>query len=433
MWALGRECLLNLQFRLEYNVPTGKIKLNNKRWEQQNKAKIMGLIVKDCIPMYHGNNIPEDKKQLASRIVNAYKEGKLTTLESRGKLSPYSQADIAILLLSQLITEDIVIEPSKKSVNKHKLWINKHGELYINTLVSRLKKLDELNLLTQNSKSSIVKLIDKLRGVETGENLKEKDKSLIDYAKFDVDAEFRNSETLYNLGISISKESKRGTIIDTASGHKLVRYLVDYIPEYEKYLKKATCLGDLVILAKIEIILKYPGYTRSKYISRNTGSPYYYYPDEESKVLKDINYVDYLDGKVKDTQFALAEMLLAVLAIYRPDLAAEYRADKAKIYSEFEYMLPGIDLNVNTDFGLSKFVETLYKSGLLMLELDDNKFIDMRRKAINNRSKREIMLIQDSPGYKAVKNELSSVISMITSENCDNNTINNKLLNLNIL
>lgn len=428
-----RLSLVNMNFR--YIANASELKLNNKSWDKQNKGKIMEIMVKECIPAYYKENVPEEKKQLAVRIVKAYKDGELKKVtKGYNDYREDDEAEIALLLLSQVLTDDKVLELKDKDIKKHKWLYEYNGEKYLNKLISRLKKLDDLELITVNTKLSMIKVINYVRDLDTKKKGIYRGKLPVTYAKFKPDREFASASTITNLGFSVSKKSNRFFTLDTENGAKLLRYLVDYIPNYERYLTKATCLGDLLILAKIERVLKGTNCTFNRYNAKlNEDLEYFRYGDTNSKILVDIKYPDYknrLEAE-KKTQLALAEILLAIVAIYRPDLAAVYIKEKAEIYPEFNDMLPGIELDVNTDFGLSKYSETFYKSGLTMLELEENEFIDIRYREIDIRSKKEQKVIKNSSGYKTVMEELSTVINMITSENCDNDIIERNLFKFN--
>lgn len=429
-----RLALINLNFDIEDEVNVSELRLNNKAWYKQNKGKIMEIIVKECIPAYYKGSVPEDKKELAVRIVKAYKDGELKKVAKTHKYYKDDDAEVALLLLSQVLTDDKVLELKNKDIKAHKWLYEYYEEKYLNTLISRLKQLDDLKLLTTNTKLSIIKVINYVKDLDAKKKGVYGGKSSVTYAKFEVDREFDSDNTITNLGFSVSKKSNRFNVINTQNGTKLIRYLVDFIPNYERYLTKASCLGDLLILAKIERVLKGFNCTINKYNAKlEKDLEYFRYGDKNSKILVEIKYPDYKDKLevAKKTQLALTEILLAILAIYRPDLAAVYIQEKAKIYPEFKDMLPGIDLDVNTDFELSKYSETFYKSGLTMLELEENQFIDMRYRAIDARSKKEQKAIKGSSGYKTVMEELSTVINMITSENCDNDLIQRNLFDFN--
>ena len=72
----------------------------------------------------------------------------------------------------------------------------------------------------------------------------------IDASEFDL--EFKSNDTIRKLGFSILSKSNRGYV----ENNKLVRYLVDFVPNFEQYRKMSTCLGDLLWIAKTEHELK---------------------------------------------------------------------------------------------------------------------------------------------------------------------------------
>lgn len=418
--------LKNLFTSYKLNGAVYLLKTNATRFGNADRKKVIEILVKEII----------DDKNMALKIMKAYTNKELHFLEDihidcNENIARFNNkdvvADTTIFLLMQLVVDESKID----NIREHLPYMLSYSynrvqlKASIEYMHKSYKVLVEKGLITPR-----FQLIfdEALKHAEDTYNLRYKKVKRINSKKELVELRFRSAETINNMGLSIADVSKRGTIIDKT----YIRYLVDYIPNYSEYKKMSQCLGDLMLIARIEAVLKY--YTKNANCDK-----YWRYSDLSCEPLCNIQYGDLCDNKKytyeldeemksriseeKETTLGIAEMLLAVLAIYRPDIAEKYLKHLKKYIPEAYNMLPGFDFNKSTNYELSDYCATYYRSGMCVLQVNEEGKTYNLRHCVNQAKKAE-----GSAGYLAIKNELATVVLMITSDLCNEDIVNKYII-----
>lgn len=202
--------------------------------------------------------------------------------------------------------------------------------------------------------------------------------------------QFKSAKDCAQIGFAINAKDK-GLKYTTESGNNYtLKYIGDYLPGYDTYKKMAGCLGDVLVLAQIE---------RLKEVT---------YFGEEEKLVRE-------------------EIMLAVLSLYRPDIVKVYMENNKDRYSKLN-MLPGVDLDSVTDFGLSDSLRIYYESGFNVFLNDNGMSGPFDKTYYNTRKYRRIHLINSEyinlrafgAGvmnlHTSLYNELATIVGMITSD-----------------
>lgn len=158
---------------------------------------------------------------------------------------------------------------------------------------------------------------------------------------------FKKASQIAELGFAISKNNE-GIRYKTKCGsvYKL-KYIGNYIPEYEKYKNGCTSFGDIMSLAVIEKSLN--------------------------------SYLD--DGPTKQVYLARVEIALCMLAFYNFDLAKRYYTETLKNRLESNNIIEtGINFEkfVDLDPNLKNKFELYYTSGYCVTE-NIGRFLHTRR------------------------------------------------------
>lgn len=201
-------------------------------------------------------------------------------------------------------------------------------------------------------------------------------------------SEFKTQQQCAQIGFIINEKYKDMEFkTDRGTSYKL-KYVGDLMPfvDYEKYVKMANCLGDVLCLAQIE----------------------------------KTNAVDYFDD---EEVLQRTEIILAIMSIYRPDIVKEYIEERGDAIRA-DGMLPCVDFNSATDYKLSPEIKLWYESGFNVFLNDSGHKLPsggVRRytkhkvrnaKYINFRSKSAGMACV----HTMLTEELAAIVGMITSD-----------------
>jgi hypothetical protein len=183
------------------------------------------------------------------------------------------------------------------------------------------------------------------------------------------------------LGYCLTAEGK--PLVGKYAPHNYKPFVIkDRLNDFNKFSRKANCLGDLLILANVQGMLHYA----------------------QTKLEKTHDQDEYNEYIKK------AEIMLAVLAIYRSDLAFDYIRSQNFLYPELSGMLTGIDPDGDQiDYDLPAEVQLYYRSA-------GNLYIREDGKTVNVKSHHSMA---DPVDASYIVDDLAAVVGMITSDNVD--------------
>jgi hypothetical protein len=207
--------------------------------------------------------------------------------------------------------------------------------------------------------------------------------------------QFRTAEDAAQLGYALS-ENMKGYKYTTKAGNKLtLKYIGDYIPNYESLKPLANCLGDLVLIANTE-----------KFWSHSAS-----YAGSSEQHMYDVK----------------SELTLAILALYNPELCKAYIESRKDTYDELADMLPGFDFDNPVDYGISDRLRLYYESGCNVYYSDFKYLEDSKQRNIylNNWGlitaeivNYKTMGVKKKIAHPDLYNELAPIVNMITSNLC---------------
>lgn len=195
---------------------------------------------------------------------------------------------------------------------------------------------------------------------------------------------FTTGKEVAELGFAIHSENANIKYKTKTNGTKTLKYLGYYIPMYDDLKGKARCLGDLLIAAYINKIL-------------NGNCTYMSIEDER----------------------ACIEMLIVIAYIYGSELVRDYVDKNKSALLEKGVNIPDYKELSTTDFRLSNELKLYYTSGLTVFLKDNRKYKTTnlaKAKFINYRQ----LGNKYSINHDMITSELASVVSMVTSDNCNN-------------
>lgn len=326
------------------------------------------IIVKEILPKYISKG--HEDEALAKTIVNKYKVPEIITYNTDPK--DIRNVNLVIVGLSQFILNDPKIleeiknkiKPSKTGTTLEFSTLQKDGLITKNMLMLDIFRNDLI----------------KKHSVQV-ESMKKK--------SFNT-TKFVTSREIAQLGFAINENNKGYQFkTDTGNNYKLI-YLGDCLPNYSEYKEHASVFGDLAIPAQIQKTIR----------------------------------VDYFTPRDKEIR---VEIMLAMLAIYNPQIAKLVIRDNIEQYPCIGKMLPGCTFE-DTDYKINKQVKLYYDSGLTVF-LNDHGHNGGGRFSRQNYTKK-YKKSAEYINYRAAGNaytikhdmlysELVPVIGMLTSEQCD--------------
>ena len=200
---------------------------------------------------------------------------------------------------------------------------------------------------------------------------------------------FVTAKDIAQLGFAIS-ESNRGYKFNTDTNScKTLLYLGDIIgDDYSEYTKLSRCLGDLASIAYVEKLIN--------------------------------NFYDYnLSG---DEIRAAIEMIIAVSYIFNSEAMKRYTEKNIERLLDVNISIPDYDEVSGIDYKLPSEIKMYYASGFNVF-LNDNDYV---KKPYFHKHLRFAELlnyrqlgISHNIEHPMLKSELSPIVNMITSDNCD--------------
>lgn len=257
---------------------------------------------------------------------------------------------------------------------------------------------------------------------------------------------FSTAEEIAQLGFAVSSEND-GIQYKTHNNSKytlkdISKYIYARDVYYNKYKKYATCLGDLLSIAIVDSIIVEdefePGGTTAHYTYKLTV--------QHIRFISDIMHGSEKYKLTKEDLYAKAEIILAFMAIYNPELCKVYIQDRLEMSSVdcnahkfLSRVLPDFDFDNPVDYDIDDSAELYYSSGFCVYYNDmknsyDGKVIYsrdhlMNAKYINYRALGPKKIIK----HKKLYEDIAPIIAMITSSECDGALIEKNIGNLRIL
>ena len=222
-----------------------------------------------------------------------------------------------------------------------------------------------------------------------------------DIGMFDV-KEFKSAQSMAELGFAISEQNRGFRYKKNMGTECTLKYIGDYLRDYEEYKRNATCLGDVLIPATVETMMKYS--------DENLG---------DNDELRHINAVR-------------MEMALAVLAIYNPSMCKLFFDHHPELSGA---LLTGFDPENPVDYELPDKLRLYYESGCCVYYNDmgeDNINVGNRGYRGSNGKvsysperlrKAEVINYRALGPYKYcqhsdLKWQLAPIVNTLTSDNC---------------
>ena len=216
---------------------------------------------------------------------------------------------------------------------------------------------------------------------------------------FDV-KEFKSAQSMAELGFAIS-EQNRGFKYNKSMGTKCtLKYIGDYLKDYESYKRNATCLGDVLIPATVETMMKYS----DENLSNNAEQ-------------RHVNAVR-------------MEMALAILAIYNPSMCNLFFEHHPELSGVF---LTGFDPENPVDYELPDKLRLYYESGCCVYynDMGEDEVIVRGGRSITEKvsyskerlRKAEVINYRALGPHKScqcsdLKWQLAPIVNTLTSDNC---------------
>lgn len=220
-----------------------------------------------------------------------------------------------------------------------------------------------------------------------------------DIGMFDV-KEFKSAQSMAELGFAISEQNRGFRYKKNMGTECTLKYIGDYLRDYEDYKRNATCLGDVLIPATVETMMKYS--------DENLGN------DNEQRHINAVRM----------------EMALAVLAIYNPSICKLFFDHHPELSGAF---LTGFDPENPVDYELSDKLRLYYESGCCVYYNDmgeDNINVEAGGRTSGKVSySRERLRKAEVINYRALgphkycqcsdlKWQLAPIVNTLTSDNC---------------
>ncbi len=245
---------------------------------------------------------------------------------------------------------------------------------------------------------------------------------------------YRKSSEIAELGFAMFEKNK-DIIYTTSYGTKYtLKFLGDFLSNYDRYLKKAYTFGDVYCLAAIHKLINIDEYWK----------PRYYCKDKD--IVYERTYWDTAGQRQEESisRYTKIEILMALMSIYNPKLLKDYIETELGFVYDYDanssgnvndpklrYIVNHIkgDLDNIVDYKLDPRLRVYYDSGFNAFYLKEEDVL----KKYRHRSKKEELLasidfendicvfrnkysLWDSISHPLL-NELVSVIGLIVSDN----------------
>lgn len=233
--------------------------------------------------------------------------------------------------------------------------------------------------------------------------------NIIDTKRMFNTTTFTTGENIAQLGFAVVEQNRDYVFRTKTGSRKTLLYLGDVInnnisqlyntnelPDmsYDKYKKEARCLGDIATVAYLSKLLV-------KEISHQFNGQR-----------------EYIES---DRLIASIEMLIAIAFIYESKSVKLFVDDCKDSFEKIGVKIPDFDILSATDYKLSPELKIYYASGFNVF-LNDNEYLrDKYKKSYLYGAKyinyRQLGVLHNIE-HPILKNELASIVTMVTSNNC---------------
>ena len=293
---------------------------------------------------------------------------------------------------------------------------------------------------------------------------------------------FKTAHEIASLGFCITNSNHGYDYTDKRGATYKLQFIGSRMDtdEYSKYLKLASCFGDIYAITLIDARLRtilgtYDFATREWHRSRADREKEEFWVSKINNGEFDINTVNNMklkldavggysnrvtpdsditwDMMIKSGEYLIdaiahIEILLALVAIHNPKLAKAYIDDHSKTHPKlFEHMLPAFDFENTFDFKLNSKLSIYYESGFNVYKMCDTinwhdqrvSIADIAQGSYRRAALKYAAENYDSwinyyrlgiPGFSLLHkdfDELATVIGMITSDVCKMSIIQDKV------
>lgn len=216
---------------------------------------------------------------------------------------------------------------------------------------------------------------------------------------FDV-KEFKSAQSMAELGFAISEQNRGFRYKKQIGTECTLKYIGDYLRDYEEYKRNATCLGDVLIPATVETMMKYS--------DENLGN----------------------NAEQRHVNAVRMEMALAILAIYNPDMCKLFFEHHPELSGAF---LTGFDPENPVDYELPDKLRLYYESGCCVYynDMGEDEVIVRGGRHISEKVSysRDRLRKAEVINYRALgphkycqcsdlKWQLAPIVNTLTSDNC---------------
>lgn len=455
------------------------LRVNSSKFNATHEKKLIKIIFEELCTSI------ETRKQ-ATNIINAFKNKSLDFAAGEGIFFTWHYCDdkrstasnMCIWLLMQLLLTDKEVRDLGKNLTYNMHRVRKGIRVKIKLESYELSKYDVEKLTEQEYRKYLNELLEILNKLQKLHLLDERVHNCISFAistEINKAIEIKLPRVLgYKWNLKHGTSEQIFKLEDSKSVATTLDYLklnisrlitpLNYNTGYldisshinNDYIELYKYIGDIIIPAKIDRILKYDSildklggstvsctvnsadFEFTNFVSERSGLYYYNYTRVKYKLYRINNQwtreaeEELKETAMKDTiryKLAQIEVLLAVLAIYNPDLAKKLLESLNNEFSKWEgfggsipELLPNFDFDNKVDYGLSDCCEDYYKSGLCAIKESD-VYINIKRKNIYNTDidRKKIYAKNKKEGlngYDIIVKELASVVGLITSNIC---------------
>lgn len=383
LWYRKRNVKIN-----EYNSSVSYFDVNDE----------IRVILKEVYTPENNINITDRGKELLKKIVSEIPHSDFIGTDVDGKYHRSTNDDSQfILALSQFILYDDSIYDCMVNIAKGNIRLrNDKSAYYFRS--KNLQQLIQSGYACERTLkiSSIIKDTINERNIELEKRKKGR------YGHFTTST-FCKAEDIAQLGFATVKQND-GYVYNTLAGYKKKLLFIGKDmneDDYNKYMKKSRCLGDIISICYINKLLnKCDEQIKSNLM--NTGTRYL--------PLNDMKYI--------------IEMIISIAYMYESQAMKDYVADISSRLNDLSIEVPDYEELADTDYKLSPELKMYYASGFNVFLNDKDNY--NYRPAYKRESK--ILNYRQSSPYHVIKHdmiqgEFASIVNMITPYNCDAETV----------
>lgn len=355
------------------------------------------IILKEVYTKNNGIELSNSNKSMLKKIVELKHNSILGAPYSGASYTEYVHASDDDNIYLAALSQFIILNNNYKDLV---LKLLRHNRYRIN--LKNLEKLKNMGLASREV----------LELAKYAKEYIKRDKcttNIVDTKRMFNTTTFTTGENIAQLGFAVV-EQNRDYVFRTKTGNrKTLLYLGDVINNnisqlysaselsdrsYDKYKKEARCLGDIATVAYL-----------SKLLIKETMHQF-----EGQK--------EYIES---DRLIASIEILIAIAFIYESKSVKLFVDDFKDDFEKIGVKIPDFDTLSATDYMLSPELKIYYTSGFNVF-LNDNEYLKTKYKKsylygakyINYRQLGVLHNIE----HPILKNELASIVTMVTSNNC---------------